>query len=66
MNGRLIKENIKKKGFKQNYIPSEVGLHPVTLNKYLNGKAEIRESKIYRLCEMLEVDFLFDQNAKKN
>jgi transcriptional regulator with XRE-family HTH domain len=66
MAGQLIKEIIKKKGFKQNYIASEVGVHPVTLNKYLNGKTKIKDSKVHRLCELLEVDFLLEQKAKKN
>jgi transcriptional regulator with XRE-family HTH domain len=66
MTGQLIKEIIKKKGFKQNYIANEIGLHPVTLNKFLNGKMEIKESKVYRLCELLEVDFIFENYAKKN
>ncbi|MBT2736144.1 helix-turn-helix transcriptional regulator [Bacillus sp. ISL-7] len=66
MTGQVIKEIIKKKGFKQNYIASEVGLHPVTLNKYLNGKTEIKDTKIYRLCELLEVEFILEKNAKKN
>lgn len=66
MNGQLIKEIIKKKGFKQNYIACEVGLHPVTLNKYLNGKATIKDSKFHRLCELLELDFLLEKNTKKN
>jgi transcriptional regulator with XRE-family HTH domain len=66
MNGAVIKEVIKMKGFKQNYIASEVGLHPVTLNKYLNGKTEIKESKVHRLCELLEVNFLLEKKTKKN
>ena len=57
MEGKMIKEIIHKRGLKQKYIVEEVlGISPVTLNYFLNGKKSMSKSKYYRLTGFLGVD----------
>jgi transcriptional regulator with XRE-family HTH domain len=56
MNGKQIKQIIVNSGLKQTYIASQIGVNPATLNYFLNGKANLKESKLHRLYDILKIE----------
>lgn len=56
MDLKLIGKTIKVKGIKQTWLADQIGVHPVTLNKFLNGKRGLAEEKLKTLLQVLEID----------
>lgn len=61
MNGQDYKKLIKNSGLKQNFIASKIGVHPVTLNNFLNEKAKLNDLKLHSLQS-----FIFSLDTKEN
>lgn len=55
LSGATYKELIMSKGLKQQFVAKEIGIHYVSLCNFLNGKSQMRESKIQRLNQLLGI-----------
>lgn len=48
--GTDLKNELKQRGLKYNFVAEAVGLNPKALNKYLNGYAPMPEIKLRAIC----------------
>jgi transcriptional regulator with XRE-family HTH domain len=53
---REIKQHLVKNGIKQTWLAKQVGLDNAMLSRWLAGKGNLSDSKIYRIYEVLEVN----------
>jgi len=54
----LLREIIRKSGYKLNYIANCLGLSPYGFSRKLNNQSEFTISEVDRLCELLHIDSL--------
>ena len=51
----MLKEILKSKGIKQNYLAQRVGVSVVTVSNWVKGKSSPSKKHLDNLCEVLEV-----------
>lgn len=51
----MLKEILKSKGIKQNYLAQRVGVSVVTVSNWVKGKSSPSKKHLDKLCEVLEV-----------
>jgi transcriptional regulator with XRE-family HTH domain len=51
----MLGEVLRKKGIKQNYLASEIGVSVVTVSNWVKGKSTPREKNLEMICEVLGV-----------
>ena len=52
----LLKERIKKSGYKMSFIADNLGIDPSTLSRKINGKAEFWEGEMNILGKLLKMN----------
>jgi hypothetical protein len=55
-NAERLKECIKEKGLKYNYIAKQIGLSYYGLQKKINNKTEFKVSEMEAICLILGID----------
>ncbi len=55
INEKLLREIIKKKGFKMEYIAKELGLTTAGLRKKVSNETEFKISEAYKLADILGI-----------
>jgi transcriptional regulator with XRE-family HTH domain len=51
----MLKEIIKSKGMKQNYLAQRIGVSVVTVSNWVKGKSSPSEKNLQKLSELLDV-----------
>ena len=51
----MLKEVLKSKGVKQNYLAQRIGVSTVTLSNWVNGKSSPTKKHLEKLSEVLDV-----------
>lgn len=51
----MLKEVLKSKGVKQNYLAQRIGVSTVTLSNWVNGKSAPSKKNLEKLSELLNV-----------
>tara|TARA_B110001469_G_C9559697_1_gene277640 strand:+ start:246 stop:422 length:177 start_codon:yes stop_codon:yes gene_type:complete len=51
----MLKEILKSKGIKQNYIAQRVGVSVVTVSNWVKEKSSPSKKHLDKLCEILDV-----------
>jgi len=51
----MLKEILKSKGIKQNYLAQRVGVSVVTVSNWVKGKSSPSKKHLDKLCEILDV-----------
>jgi len=51
----MLKEILKAKGIKQNYLAQRIGVSVVTMSNWVKGKAAPSKKNLEKLSEVLEV-----------
>jgi len=51
-----IKELIKLKGMKQIFVANQIGVHHVTMSKWMNGKETFAEERMKTIKKFIEVN----------
>lgn len=51
----MLKEILKFKGIKQNYLAQRIGVSVVTMSNWVNGKAAPSTKNLEKLSEVLDV-----------
>jgi len=51
----MLKEILKSKGIKQNYLAQRVGVSVVTVSNWVKGKSSPSKKHLEKLCEVLDV-----------
>ena len=57
MNLQTIEQQIKIKGLKKGWVAEKIGIHPVTLRRFLKGDTELKLEKLAKLLEVLDLKF---------
>lgn len=55
-NINMLKEYISNSGYKIYFIAEKLGISYPCLQTRLNNKTDFRQSEIYTLCELLNID----------
>lgn len=55
--GLKIKDYVVAKGIPQSWISNMIGCHYNTVNRFLNGRENPRDSVIIRICELIGIDY---------
>ena len=55
-NTTLLKEQIKKSGYKMSFLADMLGIDPSTLSRKINGKAEFWEGEMNILSKLLKMN----------
>jgi len=58
----MLKELIKSKGFKQNFIAVKIGVSEVTLSNWVKGKTVPDEKHMKKLSQLLDTPIEILQN----
>jgi len=58
----MLKEILKVKGLKQNWLAAKLGVSIVTVSNWCSGKTQPKSVQLEKLTAILGVDF----NTKKN
>jgi|TARA_B110000238_G_C15731654_1_gene271100 transcriptional regulator with XRE-family HTH domain len=53
----MLKEIIKSKGMKQNYLAQRMGVSVVTVSNWVKGKSSPSNKNLQKLSELLNVPF---------
>jgi len=51
----MLKEILKSKGIKQNYLAQRVGVSVVTVSNWVKGKSIPNKKNLKKICEILGV-----------
>jgi len=51
----LLKEFLKTKGVKQNWLASKIGVSEVTMSNWVKGKSIPTQKNLEKLCEILNI-----------
>lgn len=51
----LLKELLKSKGVKQNWLAQRIGVSTVTMSNWVKGKSHPSKKNLAKLCEVLNV-----------
>ncbi|PHS52810.1 MAG: hypothetical protein COB01_06385 [Lutibacter sp.] len=51
----LLKELLKSKGVKQNWLAQRIGVSTVTMSNWVKGKSHPSQKNLMKLCEVLNV-----------
>lgn len=62
-NTRLIKEKAVKEGYTNKQIAKIIGVHEVTISKWINGNIGNIE-KFIDLCKLLDIEIEFENKKK--
>lgn len=57
-NSTLLREVIKKSGFKYGYIAKQMNITPYGLQKKIDNKTEFKASEVKILCDLLGINDL--------
>lgn len=55
MNIEVIEKRIKQSGLKKSWVAEQIGVHPATLRRFLNGKTELGLEPFARLLTLLNL-----------
>jgi len=56
MLGKKIKEYLRVKGIKQNYLAEQIGMNEKSLYAMLNGQRKVQAEEYFKICKALNVD----------
>jgi len=55
MNRTLIRKEIEKLGLRRVWLAAKIGVHPTTLNRFLNGKTVLGSEALMELLTILKL-----------
>ena len=52
----VVKDKIKKKGLKKNYIAQKMGINNVSFSDRLTGKVNFKTDEVFKLAKFLNIN----------
>jgi len=52
----VVKDKIKKKGLKNNYIAKKMGINNVSFSDRLTGKVNFKTDEVFKLAKILNIN----------
>lgn len=52
----VVKDKIKKKGLKNNYIAQKMGINNVSFSDRLTGKVNFKTDEVFKLAKILNIN----------